>query len=98
MCPNFRPPDVIAITNAFNNAKVELNLIQIDQSSKRQFDLGDISELVADLLKEVTTTISQIASSALIATLLPGLDLALAGLLRSLELLLANVLTLVATL
>jgi hypothetical protein len=46
----------------------------------------------------VTTTVQQIASSALIAALLPGLDLALASLLRSLEGLLANVLKLVAVL
>jgi hypothetical protein len=91
-------PDVIAITNAINNAKADLDALSVDASGKRQFDLGVLSSLIAGLLIEVTTTINQIATSPLIVVLLPGLDIALAGLLRSLEGLLAGVLTLVATL
>jgi hypothetical protein len=90
-------PHVVAITNAFNNANVELNAIKVDQSSKRQSN-DVIAQTVASLLEELTNTVNQVALSPLVAALLPGLDVALAGVLNSLEKLLAGVLNLVATL
>jgi hypothetical protein len=90
-------PDLVAITNAITEAKPKIDALKLDQSSKRQSD-DEVANLLASLLTDLSSTVNGLTSSPLIVALLPGLDLALSNLLKSVEVLLANVLKLVAVL
>jgi hypothetical protein len=90
-------PDLVAITNAINNAKADMDAVKVDQLSKRQSG-DEIAQALASILTDLASTVNGLTSSPLIVALLPGLDLALSNLLKSVEVLLANVLKLVAVL
>ncbi|KAJ6467506.1 hypothetical protein C8R47DRAFT_1303442 [Mycena vitilis] len=94
-------PLIIDLTTAFNTATASLATLSPVEAAKRQSD-DDIANLVAGILTDVTQALDGLLGSAAsipaLGGLLAGLDTALNQVLLGLEILLAGVLNLVATL